>query len=366
MPAIVLVGAQWGDEGKGKATDQLGGSVDYVVKFNGGNNAGHTVVIGEEKYALHLLPSGILTEGVVPVIANGVVVDIEVLFDELDALTARGVDVSKLRVSANAHIITHYHRTLDKVTERFLGKKQIGTTGRGIGPAYADKINRVGIRMQDLFDEGILRQKVEAALDQKNHLLVKVYNRRAILVDEVVETLLSYTERLRPMVCDTSLVLNRALDVLGLPGPNWLTAPSLSMLSVIVVAVWVSLGHNILLFATGLNEIDESYYEAAQIDGADPLRQFWHVTVPLLRPTIVFVLITNFITALSSFALMLVLTEGGPARSTTVTGLYMYEMAFSDLRLGRASATAYILFAIILVISLIQLRILRRGGVNAY
>ena len=212
MPAIVIIGAQWGDEGKGKATDLLGHRIDYVVKFNGGNNAGHTVVIGDQKYALHLLPSGILTEGVVPVIANGVVVDIEVLFDELDALTARGVDVSKLRVSANAHIITHYHRTLDKVTERFLGKKQIGTTGRGIGPAYADKINRVGIRMQDLFDEGILRQKVEAALDQKNHLLVKVYNRRAILVDEVVETLLSYTERLRPMVCDTSLLLNQALD----------------------------------------------------------------------------------------------------------------------------------------------------------
>ncbi len=212
MPAIVIIGAQWGDEGKGKATDLLGSRIDYVVKFNGGNNAGHTVVIGNQKYALHLLPSGILTDGVVPVIGNGVVIDVEVLFDELDALTARGVDVSKLRVSANAHIITHYHRTLDKVTERFLGKKQIGTTGRGIGPTYADKINRVGIRVQDLFDEKILRQKVEAALDQKNHLLVKIYNRRAILADEVVETLLSYTDRLRPMVCDTGLELNRALD----------------------------------------------------------------------------------------------------------------------------------------------------------
>ncbi|MFP7761550.1 adenylosuccinate synthase [Marisediminicola sp. LYQ134] len=212
MPAVVIIGAQWGDEGKGKATDLLGSRIDYVVKFNGGNNAGHTVVIGNQKYALHLLPSGILTDGVVPVISNGVVVDIEVLFDELDALIARGVDVSKLRVSANAHVITHYHRTLDKVTERFLGKKQIGTTGRGIGPSYADKINRVGIRIQDLFDEGILRQKVEAALDQKNHLLVKVYNRRAILADEVVETLLSYADRLRPMVADTSLLLNEALD----------------------------------------------------------------------------------------------------------------------------------------------------------
>jgi adenylosuccinate synthase len=212
MPAIVIIGAQWGDEGKGKATDLLGSRIDYVVKFNGGNNAGHTVVVGNEKYALHLLPSGILTEGVIPVIANGVVIDIEVLFEELDALIARGVDVSRLLVSANAHVITQYHRTLDKVTERFLGKRQIGTTGRGIGPAYADKINRVGIRIQDLFDENILRQKVEGALHQKNHLLVKIYNRRAILVEEIVDDLLSYAERLRPMVADTGLLLNQALD----------------------------------------------------------------------------------------------------------------------------------------------------------
>lgn len=212
MPAIVIIGAQWGDEGKGKATDLLGSRIDYVVKFNGGNNAGHTVVIGSEKYALHLLPSGILTEGVTPIISNGVVVDVEVLFDELDALIARGVDVSKLLVSANAHVITNYHRTLDKVTERFLGKRQIGTTGRGIGPAYADKINRVGIRIQDIFDENILRQKVEGALDQKNHLLVKIYNRRAIEVEEIVTELLSYADRLRPMVADTGLLLNQALD----------------------------------------------------------------------------------------------------------------------------------------------------------
>ena len=211
MPAVVIVGAQWGDEGKGKATDLLAGRIDYVVKFNGGNNAGHTVVIGDEKYALHLLPSGILTPGVIPVIANGVVVDLEVLAEELDGLTARGLDVSKLVVSSHAHVITNYHRTLDKVTERFLGKRQIGTTGRGIGPTYADKINRVGIRIQDLFDEGILRQKVEGALEQKNHLLVKVFNRRAISVDEVVDDLLSYQDRIRPMVADTSLLLNQAL-----------------------------------------------------------------------------------------------------------------------------------------------------------
>lgn len=211
MPAVLITGAQWGDEGKGRATDLLGSRVEYVVKFNGGNNAGHTVVVGDEKYALHLLPSGILSPGVVPVIANGVVIDIEVLFEELDALSARGVDVSKLRVSANAHVITSYHRTIDKVTERFLGKKSIGTTGRGIGPAYADKINRIGIRIQDIFDESILRQKVEGSLELKNQILVKVYNRRAIEVDEIVDELLSYRERLAPMVCDTSLLLDQAL-----------------------------------------------------------------------------------------------------------------------------------------------------------
>ncbi|OAN42605.1 adenylosuccinate synthase [Microbacterium sp. H83] len=212
MPGIVIVGVQWGDEGKGKATDLLGERTDWVVKFNGGNNAGHTVVVGNEKYALHLLPSGILSPGVTPVIGNGVVIDLEVLFHELEALGARGIDVSRLKVSANAHIITQYHRTLDKVTERFLGKRNIGTTGRGIGPAYADKINRVGIRVQDLFDENILRQKVEGALDQKNHLLVKVFNRRAVTVDEIVEELLSYAERLRPMVADTGYLIAEALD----------------------------------------------------------------------------------------------------------------------------------------------------------
>lgn len=212
MPAVIVLGAQWGDEGKGKATDQLSSQVDYVVKFNGGNNAGHTVVVGEETYALHLLPSGILSPGCVPVIGNGVVVDLDVLFAELDALDARGVDVSKLRVSAAAHVITPYHRTLDKVTERFLGKRRIGTTGRGIGPAYADKMSRVGIRVQDLFDEDILRQKIEGALVQKNQLLVKVYNRRAVAVDEIVEALLVHADRLRPMVTDSSLLVNEALD----------------------------------------------------------------------------------------------------------------------------------------------------------
>ena len=212
MPAIVVLGAQWGDEGKGKATDLLGSSIDYCVRTSGGNNAGHTIVVDGEKFDTHLLPSTILNPQVVPVIANGVVVDPAALFGEIEGFRARGVDVDNLVVSANAHLITSYHTTLDKVTERFLGKNLIGTTGRGIGPTYADKISRTGIRVADLFDEGILRQKVEGALDLKNQVLAKVYNRRAIEPDQVVEELLSYADRLRPMVADTSLLLNRALD----------------------------------------------------------------------------------------------------------------------------------------------------------
>ena len=212
MPALVLLGAQWGDEGKGKATDLLGGSVDYVVRYQGGNNAGHTVVVGDQKYALHLLPSGILSPGCVPVIGNGVVVDPAVLLSELSGLNERGVDTSKLLISGNAHLITPYHQTIDKVTERFLGNRKIGTTGRGIGPAYADKINRVGIRVQDLFDESILQQKVEAALQDKNQILVKIFNRRAITTEQVVEEYLGYADQIKGFVADTTLVLNNALD----------------------------------------------------------------------------------------------------------------------------------------------------------
>jgi adenylosuccinate synthase len=216
MPAIVVLGAQWGDEGKGKATDLLGadkaGVIDYCVRYQGGNNAGHTIVVNGEKFATHLLPSGVLTPGCVPVIGNGVVMDARVLLTEIDGLVARGVDATRLLVSANAHLITSYHTEIDKVTERFLGKSKIGTTGRGIGPAYADKINRVGVRVADLFDEKILADKVEAALETKNHLLVKVYNRRAISVEEILDEIGEYAERLKPMVADTSLVLNQALD----------------------------------------------------------------------------------------------------------------------------------------------------------
>lgn len=212
MPALVVVGAQWGDEGKGKTTDILGTRVDYVVKPNGGNNAGHTVVVAGEKYELKLLPAGILSPNVTPIIGNGVVVNLEALFEEIDMLESRGADTSRLRVSADAHLVAPYHQVLDKVTERFLGKRAIGTTGRGIGPAYSDKAGRLGIRVQDLFDESILRQKVEGALRQKNELLVKVYNRRAIATDEIVDYFLSFAQRLEPYVADTSKLVNDALD----------------------------------------------------------------------------------------------------------------------------------------------------------
>ena len=211
MPAIVLLGAQWGDEGKGKATDHLGDRVDYVVRYQGGNNAGHTVVIGDQKYALHLLPSGILSPNVIPVIGNGVVIDPAVLLTEIKGLNERGIDTSKLKISTNAHLITPYHRTIDKVSERFLGKSKIGTTGRGIGPAYADKINRIGIRVQDLFDPSILRQKIEAALHDKNQILIKVFNRKGITVDEVMDEYLGFAQILKPYVVDTALLLDQAL-----------------------------------------------------------------------------------------------------------------------------------------------------------
>ncbi len=212
MPAIVLVGAQWGDEGKGKATDLLGDRVDYVVRYQGGNNAGHTVVIGDESYALHMLPSGVLSENVTPVIGNGVVIDPEVLLYEIDALQARNISCDRLLVSANAHLIMPYHRALDKVTERYLGNNRIGTTGRGIGPAYGDKIARVGIRVQDLFDPGILDQKLDLVLRDKNQILSKVYNRRAIDARRIAEDYKAYAERLRPYVADTGLVLGKALE----------------------------------------------------------------------------------------------------------------------------------------------------------
>ncbi|WFR73621.1 adenylosuccinate synthase [Prescottella defluvii] len=213
MPAIVLIGAQWGDEGKGKATDLLGGSLQWVVRYQGGNNAGHTVVLPNgDKFALHLIPSGILTPGVKNVIGNGVVVDPGVLLEELAGLEERDVDTTGLLISADAHLIMPYHVAIDKVTERFLGAKKIGTTGRGIGPCYQDKIARVGVRVADVLDEKILTQKVEAALEFKNQVLVKIYNRKALDPQQVVDEVLTQAAGFKHRISDTRLELNLALE----------------------------------------------------------------------------------------------------------------------------------------------------------
>lgn len=212
MPGIVIVGAQWGDEGKGKVTDLLGTRVDYVVRFNGGANAGHTVVVGDRTYAMHLLPSGIVDPRVIPVIGNGVVLDPKVFCEELDKLEAAGVDCSRLVVSLSAQVTASYDRLMDRVSESALGKKKIGTTGRGIGPTYADKANRIGIRVQDLFDEKRLRAKVEANLAIKNQMFTKIYGVDPIDPGECADELLKYGARLRKFVADTSLLLDTALS----------------------------------------------------------------------------------------------------------------------------------------------------------
>lgn len=213
MPAIVLIGAQWGDEGKGKATDLLGGRVQWVVRYQGGNNAGHTVVLPTgENFALHLIPSGILTPGVTNVIGNGVVVDPGVLLAELSGLEQRGVDTSGLLISADAHLLMPYHVAIDKVTERYLGNKKIGTTGRGIGPCYQDKIARIGIRVADVRDPDLLAAKIGAALEFKNQVLVKIYNRKALDAHEITEALLAQADGFAHRIADTRLLLGDALE----------------------------------------------------------------------------------------------------------------------------------------------------------
>ncbi len=212
MAVIVLIGAQWGDEGKGKATDLYGGRAQWVVRYQGGNNAGHTVVLPDgQKFALHLIPSGILTVGVKNVIGNGVVIDPGVLLTELAGLEERHIDTSGLMISADAHLIMPYHVAIDKVTERYLGKAKIGTTGRGIGPAYQDKVARQGVRVQDLLDESILAQKVEAALDIKNQMLVKIYNRRALDPGRIVDEVLEMAQGFKHRIADTRLALDQAI-----------------------------------------------------------------------------------------------------------------------------------------------------------
>lgn len=212
MPATVVVGSQWGDEGKGKITDILSEHADIVMRYQGGNNAGHTIVVDGEKFALTLIPSGVLYPQVTPVIGNGCVVDPAALLTEMDMLTSRGIDVTRVRVSANAHLVMPYHRKLDAVMERFLGKQQIGTTKRGIGPAYIDKYARQGIRIQDLFDPKIFRSKVEIALKEKNKLLTKVYNQLPMDPEPIIQEYLGYAERLHDHIADTSLLVWNAIQ----------------------------------------------------------------------------------------------------------------------------------------------------------
>jgi adenylosuccinate synthase len=211
MPATILVGAQWGDEGKGKATDFLADHMDFVVRYQGGNNAGHTVLAGGQLLKLHLIPSGILYDHITSVIAGGVVVDPRVLLEEMDALAARGIDSSRLVVSGNAHLIMPYHLELEKVTERYLGRHALGTTKRGIGPAYADKAARIGLRVQDLTDEKIFRQKLDVVLKEKNPILSKVYSRLPLEAEPIVADYMRYGERLAPHIADTSKLLYDAL-----------------------------------------------------------------------------------------------------------------------------------------------------------
>jgi len=212
MPCTVIVGTQWGDEGKGKIVDTLAERADVVARYQGGNNAGHTLVLGDETYKLRLVPSGVLWPGTLCVLGNGCVIDPEVLIEELDGLEERGISLSGVRISGNAHLIMPWHRIIDADSELMLGRLQIGTTRRGIGPAYADKASRVGIRVQDLLDEKILRQKIQTALSVKNVLLRKIYHQRPIDKDVLTEATLRYAERIRPFIADTSLLVGQALD----------------------------------------------------------------------------------------------------------------------------------------------------------
>jgi adenylosuccinate synthase len=221
VPVTVVVGAQWGDEGKGKITDLLAqsgeraapeGPVEIVVRYQGGDNAGHTIVVGDEVHKLNLIPSGVLHPHITPVIGNGVVVNPVRLIEEIDELESRGISCAKLRVSYNAHLVMPYHLALDKVTERFLGENKLGTTKRGIGPAFADKAARVGLRVQDLFDEKIFRQKLDVALREKNAVLAKIYNTLPLDASTILENYMRYAERLKPYVTDTTALLHEAID----------------------------------------------------------------------------------------------------------------------------------------------------------
>ena len=212
MPGAVIVGTQWGDEGKGRFTDYLAKDASLCVRYQGGHNAGHTIIVDGEVFKLQLVPSGVLYPHVIPVIGNGVVVDPAVLIAELDMLSDKGVEISRLRLSGNAHLIMPYHQEIDRVTERYLGKNKLGTTKRGIGPTYADKALRVGLRVQDLLDPKIFREKLDLVLREKNGLLSKVYNRLPMDADEIAKTYLDMVPRLEPHIDDTVHLVHESLD----------------------------------------------------------------------------------------------------------------------------------------------------------
>ena len=212
MPSTVLVGAQWGDEGKGKITDLIASKYDYVVRYQGGNNAGHTVIHGDKKLALHLMPSGVMYENAIPVIGNGVVVDPGVLVKEMAMLQAEGISCKNLKISCDAHVIMPWHKDLDGADEKSLGEHKIGTTKRGIGPCYQDKMARIGLRMQDMLDEALFRDKLETALARVNPELELIYNLPTYTVDQICDEYLPMAERLRPYITETSLLLNNMID----------------------------------------------------------------------------------------------------------------------------------------------------------
>ncbi len=212
MPASIVLGAQWGDEGKGRVTDYFARAADVVVRYQGGNNAGHTIVVGDERFALSLIPSGVMYPGCTPVIASGCVIDPKVLLSEVEMLQSRGIDPARLRVSSNAHLIMPYHRKLDAVMERYLGRQRIGTTKKGIGPAYTDKYSRQGIRVQDLFDPKIFVDKLELALADKNRVLTRVYNQLPMDGSQIADEYLSYADALLQYVTDTSLLIAEAVE----------------------------------------------------------------------------------------------------------------------------------------------------------
>jgi len=211
LSTTVVLGAQWGDEGKGKVTDFFASEADYVVRFQGGNNAGHTIVVGDEKIALSLTPSGVLYPDCVPVIGSGCVVDIGFLKNELEMLNSKNVSTEKLAISPNAHVIMPYHKLLDELIEESLGKNKIGTTKKGIGPCYADKIQRSGIRIQDLLDDKIFEEKVRINTEEKNKLLTKIYNREPLDADEIINEFKSYKDIVTNHVKDTSLMISKAI-----------------------------------------------------------------------------------------------------------------------------------------------------------